>query len=290
MVLSFQFAGTGPDDLVTGMSPFLVTYADARDYYQEAQEAASVTNQLDQGTQNASVANIQAIKASEKVRFPSDLQQTSNSLQRFAVLAQALLQGSGGKPHPFVKSMWMFANGFLKRLAFILDRYHGLAGNPAQLHYPAARVLRTVQILTYEYMQRIAASTVGFAEVDEAPYFSTLLTDLQRGTYHTSNAWIALPSEYLAVPAVAPPPLVIRAPTLAATVAASTGGSAVSIVSGLTTAAPTRGAATTAAVQTRVPNPAPDATFQTLPLWPRLGDLLRIHRPPVNDAGVEFCV
>ena len=288
MVLSFQFAGTGPDDLATGLSPFLVTYAGARDYYQ-AQEAASVTHQLDQGTQNASFADIQAIKASEKVRFPSDLHQTGITLQRFAVLAQVLLQGSSGEPHPFVKNIWTFANGFQNRLPFILDRYHGLAGNPAQIHYPA-RVLRTIQILTYEYMQSIAAATVGFAEVDEPPDFSSLLTDLQRGTYHTSNSWIALPSEYLTAPAVSPPS-VITAPTLAATVAASAGGSALSIVSGLTTAAPLRTAASTAtAAQTRVPNPAPDATFQTLILRPRLGDLLRLHRPPQNDAGVEFCV
>ena len=87
-------------------------------------------------------------------------------------------------------------------------------------------------------MQRIAAATVGFTEVDEAPDFGLLLTDLQRGTYHTSNSWIALPSEYLTAPANLLP-LVINVPVLAVTVTASAGGSALLlIVSGLTTAAP----------------------------------------------------
>jgi hypothetical protein len=287
MVLSFNFAGTGPDDLASGMSPFLVTYAGAKDYYQ-AQEVASVTHQLDQGTQNASLADIQAIKVSEKVRFPSDLHQTSITLQRFAVLAQALLQSSSGELHPFVRNLWTFANGFLNRLPFIMDRFHGLMGNPAQQHYPA-RILRTVQVLTYEYMQSITAAVAGFEVVDAAPDFSSLLTDLQRGTYQTSSAWIALPSEYLeALPLPLQLLQVVRGPATRGTEPSTAASvAAASVVSGLTTVAP---ASTRAATQSRVVNAAPDAAFQALNLRPRLGDLLRVHRPPHNDAGSEFCV
>ena len=287
MVLSFNFAGTGPDDLASGMSPFLVTYAGAKDYYQ-AQEAASFTHQLDQGSQNASFADIQAIKANEKVRFPADLHQTSITLQRFAVLAQALLQGGGGAPHPFVRSIWMLANSFLNRLPFIMDRYHGLVGNPAQQHYPS-RILRTVQVLTYEYMQRIASVVAGFVEVDAAPDFGPLLTDLQRGTYHTSNSWISLPSEYLMAAPEATPFVMVRAQSTRATESSTASLGTPSVLSGLTTAAPPVGQAA-ATAQARVLNPAPDAAFQALTLRPRLGDLLRVHRPPQNDAGVEFCV
>lgn len=283
MVLSFNFAGTGPDDLASGLSPFLVTYAGAKDYYQ-AQEAASVTHQLDQGNQNASLADIQAIKANEKVRFPSDLHQTGITLQRFAVLSQALLQSTSGEVHPFVKSLWTFANGFLNRLPFILDRFHGLTGGPIPQQYPS-RILRTVQVLTYEYMQRITTSVAGFAEVDEAPDFGPLLTDLQRGTYHTSNVWISLPSEYLEV---APTASIGRSSSTLATVPSSTAHSSHSVVSGLTTAVSS--SSQPATPQTRIVNPAPDAAFQAVTLRPRLGELLRIHRPPLNDAGVEFCV
>lgn len=281
MVLSFSFAGTGPDDLASGLNPFQVTYAGAKDYYQ-AQEVASVTHQLDQGNQNASLADIQAIKANEKVRFPSDLHQTGITLQRFAVLAQALLQSTSGEPHPFVKSIWTFANGFQNRLPFILDRFHGLAGGQVSQQYPA-RILRTVQVLTYEYMQRITTAVAGFSEVDEAPDFGSLLTDLQRGTYHTSNVWIALPSEYMEVA-----PAITRSSVTVATEASSFSPGSRSVVSGLTTAA--SASSQPNPPQVRVVNPAPDAALQAVTLRPRLGELLRVHRPPLNDAGVEFCV
>ena len=61
MVLSFRVAGIGPDDLASGLSPFLVTYAGAKDYYQ-AQESASITLQLNQVNQNASLPDLQAIR------------------------------------------------------------------------------------------------------------------------------------------------------------------------------------------------------------------------------------
>jgi hypothetical protein len=70
---------------------------------------------------------------------------------------------------------------FQNRLPFIIDRYQslGAAGNAFQ-SYPA-RILRTVQIQGYEYLQRIGASVGGFEAVDDAPDFTPLLQDLQRG-------------------------------------------------------------------------------------------------------------
>ena len=49
-----------------------------------------VANQLDQGTANASLADIRDIREKERVRFPRDLNQVSYTLQRFAVLAHTL--------------------------------------------------------------------------------------------------------------------------------------------------------------------------------------------------------
>ena len=121
MVLSFNFAGIGPDDLASGLSPFLESYAGAKDYYQ-AQESASVTLQLDQGNQNASLTDIQAIKANEKVGFPSDLHQTCVTLQCFAVLCQALLQSISWEPHQLVRSHWTLLHQRLPQSAPICTR------------------------------------------------------------------------------------------------------------------------------------------------------------------------
>ena len=287
MVLSFQFAGTGPDDLTTGLSPFLVTYAGARDYYQAQQETASVTqHQLDQGTQNASFADIQAIKASEKVRFLSDLHQTGNTLQHFAVLAQVFLRGAVANSTHLSRTF-----GRLPMVSKIGSRSFWIVITV----WRATHHSFTILLAYFGPFRSSRMSICRAPSRQQQSVVETLIpvrssrTDLQRGTYHASNSWISLPSEYLTAPAVLPP-VVITAPALAATVAAG-GGNALSIVSGLTTAAPPRTAAGTAsATQTRVPNPAPDAAFQTLNLRPRLGDLLRVHRPPQNDAGVEFCV
>lgn len=286
MVVSFGFAGVGPDDLASGCNPFQVTYAGARDYY-AAQAAAGVTQQLDQGLHNANLADIQAIKEKEKVRFPSDLHQVAITLQRYAVLVQTLFQGKPAAVHPFVQALWNLAVGFQNRLPFIIDRHQGLgASGNAYQSYPA-RILRTVQIQGYEYLQGVGASMGGFGAVDNAPDFAPLLQDLQRGTYHTSNGWVPLPAEYM----VAMVPLSMAAPAMGSvTVSTTAGSSAASAVSALTTPTTAPGTRSAAPTQTRHVNTAIDTDFSGAILRGGLGPLLRAHRPPRNDAGHEFCV
>ena len=199
---------------------------------------------------------------------------------------QTLFQGKPAGVHPFVQALWDLAVGFQNRLPFIIDRYHGLGatGNAYQ-SYPA-RILRTVQIQGYEYFQGVGASIGGFEAVDKAPDFTQLLQDLQRGTYHTSNGWVPLPSEYMVTMA--------SLASAAGTVTLSTSGSSTaSLVSALTapTTAPQAGASRSAApTQTRHVNATVDANFGAVTLRGGLGPLLRAHRPPRNDAGHEFCV
>ncbi len=129
-----------------------------------------------------------------------------------------------------MQALWNLAVGFQNRIPFIIDRHQslGAAGN-AYSSYPA-RILRTVQILGYEYLQAVGASAGGVEAVDRAPDFAPLLQDLQRGTYHTSNGWVPLPAEYMV------PTLVMPPPALGGTAAVSAaGGSAGSMVSALTT-------------------------------------------------------
>jgi hypothetical protein len=81
MVVSLNFAGFGPDDLSSGCQPFMVTYTGATDYYR-AQENASVAQQLEHGTANATLADIRELKEKEKVKLPRDLAQVGLTLQR----------------------------------------------------------------------------------------------------------------------------------------------------------------------------------------------------------------
>jgi hypothetical protein len=285
MVVSFNFAGFGPDDLGTGCNPFQVTYVGATDYYQ-AQESAGVSQQLDQGMHGATLADIQAIKDKEKIRFPTDLHQVGTTLQRYAVLVQTLFQGAAEPVHPFARSIWALAMGYQNKLPFILDRYHGLAGSPQiQQAYPA-RILRSIQIQVYEYLRgiMIAATDDAMASVDAPPDFTQLLLDLQRGTFHTSNGWVPLPSAYVVVaPAVVPQPGRPAGGTVSTASTTTAGGGGASVVSALT-------AETAAVAQTRIVNSVTDAAFNDMVLRGALGPLTRANRPPRNDAGHEFCV
>jgi hypothetical protein len=178
MITCFNFAGVGPDDLATGCNPFQVTYTGASDYY-AAQAAAGVAHQqLEQGTSNANLADIQAIKEKEKVHFPNDMHQVGITLQQYAELVQTLFQGTAAAFNLFVRAVWELAAGFQTRLPFIMDRHHGL-GMGLALHqsYPA-RILRTVQIQGYEYLQRIGSSyDGGFRAIDDVPELAPLLQD-----------------------------------------------------------------------------------------------------------------
>jgi hypothetical protein len=287
MVTSFNFAGVGPDDLATGCNPFQVTYTGASDYY-AAQATAGVAQQLEQGTSNANLSDIQAIKDKEKVRFPKDMHQVGITLQRYAVLVQTLFQGATAAVHPFVRAVWELTTGFQNRLPFIMDRHQGLGlGSALYQAYPS-RILRTVQIQGYEYFQRVSASYEdGFRAVDDVPEFAPLLQDLQRGTYHTSNGWMSLPSMYLQGPVALPSQGAGSAAT--SLTSAPTVDSSASVVSALTSAS-TLGGAATRATQTRQPNEAQDPEFVALNLRGGLGPFLRTNRPPRNDAGHEFCV
>ena len=140
MISGFAFAGTGPNELASGCSPFLVTYTGAR-ALQEAQDTTAVTNQLEQGSQSASLADIRSIKDNEKIRFPRNLHNVGITLQRYAVLLHCLFQGAG-LPHPLVRSVWALAEDFRIRLPFLLKSHQNLSRK-----HPEAYLQLPVRIL-----------------------------------------------------------------------------------------------------------------------------------------------
>ena len=73
-----------------------------------------MANQLSQGEQNASLADIRTIT------------EVCITLFRYAVLCQSLFQGVG-PPHPFVEALWGTAVGLQNITPFVTDRYQELA-------------------------------------------------------------------------------------------------------------------------------------------------------------------
>lgn len=292
VVSSLNFAGNGPDDLSAGCQPFLVAYTNQSDHYR-ALDDATVANQLDQGTANASLADIRDIRAKEKVKLPGDLNQVSLTLRRYAVLVHTLFQGPG-ESNPFVKCMWLLANAFHERLPQFLGQHQALSGTPWGEVYPA-HVLRHVQINAYEYLQALQVGSIGgtgeAGDTPELPSFRDLLRDLQRGSFHMSPSWLPLPMTVTVEPT--PPASGGTGSINTRTTRASTAASAASSLTSTTSGGRGSGSGGTAAASTQgtyVANPARDTEFDTLQLRPQMRDLLRAHPPPANDAGNEFCV
>ena len=288
MVSSLNFAGNGPDDLSAGCQPFLVVYTSQNDHYR-ALDNATIANQLDQGTANASLADIREIREKEKVRMPRDLNHVSLTLKRYAVLASALFQGPG-VTNPFVQCMWLLASAFHDSLPLYLGQLQALAGTPWAGIYQAHVLLRHVQVNVYEYLQALQVGGEGDAVVvPELPTFKELLRDLQRGSFHMSSSWLPLPASLTVEPSDMP-----TAVSASAATRSTRSSTAASTVSALTTA--TSGGRTSASAGNAtsqgafVANPARDAEFDALQLRGQMRDLLRAHPPPANDAGNEFCV
>lgn len=284
MVVGFQFAGHGSDDLGTGCQPFVVAYSGSANHYQ-ALAAASVSNQLSQGDQAASLSDYRTIRETEKIKFPRDVNEVTITLMRYAVLCQCLFQGVGA-PHPFVETMWALATGMQNSAPFIAERYNNLVAHPGITSTYYARIIRAVQLSTFDYLQQVAISVGSGVAGVEQPSFHAMMQDLRRGTFHLSTNWIDIPATYLE-------PLVVTAsvrtasggsvPTGVSTTGASSIASVRTGVSGLTTEGTPRAM--------RVDNPNPDTEFTSMTL--RAGGsrvVLRQHPPPRNDAGNEFCV
>ena len=84
MIVGFLFVGHGVDDLSSGCQPFQVAYSGSANHL-ESLAMASVSHQLAQGDQAASLADYATIKDKEKVRFPRDTVDVAITFTRYAV-------------------------------------------------------------------------------------------------------------------------------------------------------------------------------------------------------------
>lgn len=288
MVVGFHFEGHGADDLASGCQPFLVAYSGSASHYQ-AVAAASVSNQLSQGEQSASLSDYRAIRDNEKIKFPRDVMELSITLHRYAVLCQGLFQGIG-PPHPFVEAMWGLASSLQNIAPFVAERFFALRGAPHIGNNYFARVLRAVQLSAHEYMQLVGANAADELAGVPVPTYTALLQDLKRGTFHQSSNWVAIPEEYLGAlpPSIGDSAGTMSIPGGAATVASSTATARTSVSS---VTASEGSISSPRAPVAREANPTPDIGFTAIPMRPGgMRTVLRAHRPPTNDAGNEFCV
>ena len=278
MIAGMQFVGHGVDDLCTGCQPFQVAYAGSANHYRALADA-SVSNQLSQGEQNASLADYRTIREQERIKFPRDITEICITLTRYCVLCQTLFQGAG-PDNAFVAAMWQLAASLQNASPFITERYQQVPRMPAFSGVYFACIVRAIQVGVQEYLQSVGTNMVEGHTGVELPDFRTLTTDLRRGTFHQSSQWIPIPEEYLDRPSASSGSGYASAatPSVATTTNSTSGRTSVS-----TLTADTRGGGT--AVQ-RVDNPAPDTEFASITVAPcGTRRILREHRPPSNNAG-----
>ena len=229
MIVGLQFPRYSPDDLGTGCQPFLVLYA-RNAHHLQVTSASAVADQLAQGDQNATLADIRSIREGEKLKFPLNLTGVCVTLYTYAVLCQTLFQGTGDK-HPFVETLWKVAAGLKDIEPSVTDKYNEIAGphNLKSLYY--SPIVRAVQIWSHEYLHRVATTNEenSIAGVP-VPTFDHMLIDLTRGTFHNSTNWIDLPAEYLraASTTTRTPMSVVASPGTASTAPSTTGGPSIS--------------------------------------------------------------
>lgn len=283
MITGLQFVGMGADDLSTGCQPFLVSYSGG-DHHRQVLAAASLGHQLSQGEQNPSLADYRSLRETEKLRHPRDTYEVSITLQRFAVLAQCLFQGTGAS-HPLVTSLWTLAASFQNQVTHIAERTRSVIqqspGVAASFH---ARILRHVQLRVHDYLQAVSVSVGDTCEGVEVPSFQDVLLDLKYGTFHHSSRWAPIPEAYMESPP-ASHGSTASVPGRSRTSEGSSTPTSRSGVSSITAATPTP-----ATSVTRVDNPTDDADFTGPTLRSGIGSILRATPPPLNDAGHEFCV
>ena len=284
MIVGFQFSGHGIDDLTSGCQPFMVSYAGSDNHYKSL-AMASVSNQLAQGDQNATLSDYRTIRNSEKIKFPRDITEVGITLARYAVLCQYLFQGTDPQ-HPFVNAMWALSMGIQNNAPFISERYHNILRTPAGASLYFARVVRAVQVQVQEYLHQVATNVgVGIVGV-ELPTFNGMIQELKRGTFHQSTNWMEISDE------------AHLAPLMAGSTQTRSTGSSVAPGGLVTTNSTTRSgvstltpADATASPNLRVENPNSDNDFTSIRIRPGgARNILRAHPPPANDAGNKFFV
>ena len=285
MVLGFQFAGHGADELGTGCQPLLVSYSGSANHMQ-ALEVATIGNQLSQGDQNASLTDYQTLRNREKLKFPKDITKVNITLGRYAVLCQTLFQGTG-PTNMFVEALWKLYADLHTSAPFITDKFQREAARtPSITGIYHACIVRAVQVHMHDFLHDISVNvTEGYTGV-EIPDFKSVFTDLRRGTFHVSSNWVPLPSEYMVEPTSASLSShgASRAPS-----AVSTGAS--SVASGRTGVSSLTAEASRPGAMMRIDNPAPDAAFTSITVRPGgTRPIVQVHPPPNNVTGQVHCL
>ncbi|KAI2500314.1 hypothetical protein MHU86_14194 [Fragilaria crotonensis] len=253
MIIGFMFVGHGVDDLSSGCQPFMVAYSGTANHL-EALAVSSVSNQLAQGDQAASLHDYTAIKEKE-VEVSRDTMDVAITLTLRGALPSTVPRS---RCHtPFVERIWQLVAAINNATPYITDRFQQVAEiQTSQTGHHRSRAARV--------------SLVGYgAQAWYLPLGQLGATSLEyMATSRAGNSGSG------------------------GRVSTSVPGSASTVSTGVSTlTAGTARASQPEPHATRVQNPTHDAEFTGIAVRPGgTRPAIRAHRPPANDAGHEFCL
>ena len=116
---------------------------------------------------------------------------------RYAVLCQALFQGSG-EANPLVTTMWNLYATLTNAAPLITERFaHIIVGTPLVTKYYHTCIVRAIQVNVQEYLQEVSVNVAESHMGIEPLEFRSLVVELKRGTFQFSSNWVPIPEGYL---------------------------------------------------------------------------------------------
>jgi len=294
-LLSFTFMGTSPEDLKTGIHPFVI--ADGSEEHRRSNlELARTYGMLTSGEQSIMYADLQALEAKEVRSVPVNYFELEKTLGMFGNFLGVTL-GSG---HPLTTSYRLFwdvlAKGLRNEIQFILD--HTTA------RIKPAHVLRSIQLMCYSWFNhrkvRLQPPVIDFAGILHQITLQTyIIPHLPPPLYRLANPLASKQASIISniTPSTASQASyshqasdtvsVLTSPTVPTAYASTHSSAPTPSVIGTPSTATFR-STNRGSFQS---NLTPDNTLQSLvPANIKLRDLIGTSPPPLMDDGTPICL
>jgi hypothetical protein len=279
-LLNFTFVSDSPDDMKTGLQPFMVADGSA-EHRQANLELARMYSFLASGENALMLANLEVLKSKEVASIPLTYFELERNLGMFGNLLGVVLGCNHALTQAY-RSFWLLlSQGFRNEVQQIID---------VKAYIKPAHILRSVQLVCYSWFIQCRNRLTPVS-----PDFATIVHTLSLNTYVLPH----LPAHLyrLAYPKTPPFPN-FDTPSLAGTSSSGStnwSSSTASIVSGLTTVgSATRGSGGGTSNRTRGTfqvNLNPDPALHRL-IGPgvKLKELIGSDPPPTLDNGEQICL
>jgi len=291
-LLTFTFLGDSPEDIKTGLQPFIIAEG-AAEHRQANLEVARMYGLLNSGEQTILLSDLEQLKNREVTSLPMNYFELERNLGMFGNLLGTVL-GSGHTLTTAYRSFWtLISQAYRTELQQVIDVRH---------YVKPAHILRSIQLVCYNWFAQKRARLT-----PQPPEFTFIAYNIMLNTYVLPM--LPQPIYKLAYPKQGPPSIVSAGtPSITSSSGSSNSSntgttgmasSAGSVISGITNPSvltpPSHGTPggtpTTRAKGSFQANLNPDRSLQQLlDYGTSLKSLIGNDPPPTLDDGSPVCL